>query len=222
MSNFIDMTGNRYGHLVVVALDSTSTSTKHRKWICKCDCGNTKSVFRDALIAGKTKSCGCMQYADKKGINRTHGMSKTRIYREWVSMRKRCRPDSNDSKTYYHRGISVCLEWNDFITFYEWAVSHGYDDSLSIDRIDNNKGYSPENCRWIPIEQQQSNKSNNVYVIYEGKKYCVKQLSDKLGLPYKTICRRYHRLLKKYGEVPIDKLIAPIKKDRVPFEYRQS
>lgn len=213
------MTGERYGHLVVVTIDPSSTP-KHRKWICLCDCGKTKSVFRQALLSGKTKSCGCMQYQGKKGINQTHGLSKTRIYKEWASMRRRCRPSSNDSKTYYQRGISVCPEWNDFTAFYNWAISNGYDDSLSIDRRDNNKGYSPDNCRWIPIEEQQSNKSNNIYVVYEGQKYCLRQLAEKLNLPYKTICRRYHNLQRKYDEVPIDKLIAPIKERYIPHRYR--
>ena len=101
----------------------------------------------------------------KKGINKTHGLTHTRIYSEWKNMRNRCKPNHKHSKTYYYRGISVCEEWlNSFENFYEWAINNGYNDNLSLDRIDNDKGYSPSNCHWIPFENQQCNRTNNVYL----------------------------------------------------------
>lgn len=212
--------GQKFGLLTVIDRDYSYKNPKHTKWICICDCGNQKSVFRNSLISGKTRSCGCLQNKGTKGINQTHGLSKTRIYKEWLSMRKRCKPDSSDAKNYYNRGIKVCDEWqNDFISFYNWAINNGYSDLLTIDRINNDKGYSPNNCRWITNEQQQSNKSNNVKVLYNGKEYCLRQLCQKLNFPYKTAYNRYQRMKAK-GIFDIQKLFAPIQKEKISFRYR--
>ena len=216
-----DIIGRKFGLLTVIDRDYDFKSNKQTKWICKCECGNVKSIFRNSLIQGRAKSCGCMMYKGKKGVNQTHGMSKTRIYREWSSMLRRCKENSPDAKLYYNRGISVCEEWqNDFLSFYEWSMRNGYDDSLSIDRIDNDNGYFPGNCRWIPIEQQQSNKSNNVKVQYNGKEYCLRGLCAELNFPYKTAHRRYQRMKAK-GIFDIEKLFAPIKTNRIAFKYRK-
>lgn len=222
MSKNTDITGKKYGLLTVISRDLDFKSPKHTKWICKCECGNTKSIYKDALISGSTKSCGCQMYKGKKGINATHGMSNTRIYHEWLSMRRRCRPNTRDSKNYSDRGISVCDEWkSDFISFYKWAIENGYDDSLTIDRVDNDKGYSPNNCRWIPIEMQQSNKTNNVYFIYNGKKYCLRGLCKDKGFPYKTAHRRMQRMKARGEEIDIEKLLEPIHKEKIAFKYRK-
>lgn len=213
--------GCKFGHLTVIDRDYNYKSPKHTKWICLCDCGAMKSVFRNSLISGASKSCGCKQYEGKKGINQTHGMSKTRIYREWSSMRRRCKENSIDAKYYFERNIFVCDEWeNDFVAFYEWAVNNGYSDSLTIDRINNDMGYSPENCRWITNKQQQSNKSNNVKVQYNGEDYCLRSLCIELNFPYKTAHRRYQKMKAK-GFFDIEKLFAPIQTNRISFKYRK-
>lgn len=158
----------------------------------------------------------------KKGINKTHGMSKTRIYHEWTSMRRRCKQNSPDAYLYYDRGISVCDEWqNDFMPFYQWSMENGYSDNLTIDRINNDLGYYPENCRWITIEKQQSNKRNNVKVQYNGKEYCLRQLCKEVDFPYKTAHRRYQRMKNKNQSINIEKLFAPIQTDKISFRYRK-
>lgn len=216
-----DITGQKFGMLTVIEQDRSFCSPKYTKWICKCDCGNVKSINRNSLIQGRTKSCGCEQYKNKSGINAIHGMSKTRIYHEWVSMRRRCKPNANDSKNYFERGITVCDEWNaDFLSFYNWAMETGYDDSLTIDRINNNEGYFPQNCRWVSIEAQQSNKTNTVYINYNGGQYCLRQLCAKLNFPYKTAHRRYKRMIKKQGSVNIEKLFEPVHAEKIAFKYR--
>lgn len=217
-----DITGEKFGKLTVLGRDYSYKSPKRTKWICKCECGNTKSIFRDALMQGRTKSCGCEMYANRKGQNKTHGMSKTRIYHEWHTMKLRCAPNSPNSKNYYDRGIHVCNEWkNDFLTFYNWAISHGYAETLTIDRIDNNKGYSPDNCRWITIEAQQANKTTTVYIEYQGTSYCLRTLCLMLNFPYKTAHRRYRKLIKRGLPITFDKVFAPIDKSKIAFKYRK-
>lgn len=159
----------------------------------------------------------------KKGINKTHGLSKTHIYLEWLYMRNRCKPNTKNSKTYFERGITVCKEWqSDFLSFYKWAINNGYDDSLSLDRIDNDKGYYPENCRWITIEEQQSNKSNTVKVLYKGKWYCLRTLCTLINFPYKTAHKRYTRMKRKGLPIDTDKLFSPIQTNKISFRYRKN
>ena len=129
--------------------------------------------------------------------------------------------NSPDSKNYHARGITVCKEWaSDFMAFHKWALDNGYNDSLSLDRIDNNKGYSPHNCQWIPIEKQQSNKSNTVYVTYHGEKYCLRTLCLEIGFPYKTAHCRLSRMRKKGIEIDTEKLFAPVQKNKTAFRFR--
>lgn len=217
-----DITGRKFGMLTVIGRDFSFKSPKRTKWICRCDCGNEKSILRDSLMSGRCNSCGCQMYKSHKGINKTHGMSRTRIYHEWTSMRKRCNPNSKDAKNYYDRSISVCDEWQkSFLPFYEWAMANGYDDTLTIDRIDNNKGYYPENCRWVTIAQQQSNKVNTVHIEYEGETYCLRQLCLKIGFPYKTAHQRLRKMQKKGLPVDTDRLFAPIHKEKIPLRNRK-
>lgn len=138
-----------------------------------------------------------------------HGMSDTRLYSIWKGMRKRCqaeyRPEYSD---YGGRGIKVCKEWNiDFMSFYDWSMKHGYSDSLSIDRINVNGDYCPENCRWVTDEVQANNKRSNIYVDYKGERITLKQACDKERQNYKDVLSR----IKRYGW-PIEKaLYTPIK-----------
>lgn len=219
MSNIINQ---KFGKLTVLSRDHSFHSSKHTKWICLCECGKKKSIYRSSLISGATKSCGCQQYKNKKSINKTHGMSKTRIYQEWTSMKSRCKSYNSNSKNYYDRGIFVCPEWeNDFMSFYKWSIDNGYDDSLSIDRINNDDNYSPHNCRWISIQSQQSNKTNTIKVQYKGKEYCLHTLCKLLNFPYKTAYKRYSRLKNKNLLITSDKLFAPIQENKIAFKYRK-
>ena len=221
MKTYRNIVGARFGWLTVVSRDETYKDGKHTKWLCVCDCGNTTSVTRDALLAGRTQSCGCQQYKGKKGTNKTHGMSQTRIYREWASMKQRCSPTSQDRNDYYCRGITVCEEWkSSFLSFFQWATANGYDDSLTIDRIDNNRGYSPDNCRWITIEQQQRNKTTTVYVEYNGENRGLKELCSEISFPYKTAHRRLRKMLNRGEKVDARRLFAPINKNKIAITHR--
>lgn len=124
---------------------------------------------------------------DKFGkFAKKHGKKNTKLYRVWCSMKERCYNEHNKSyKNYGLRGIKVCDQWkNDFEEFYKWAMKHGYTEGLTIDRIDFNKDYCPNNCRWVTTKQQNRNYNKNHFVKYKGKKMCLKELSEKSGIPY--------------------------------------
>ena len=193
MGNLIDLTGKKYGKLTVIERAESSPNGKVR-WICKCDCGRikSKSVFSHDLISGKVKSCGCLYHESNKGRNKTHGFSHSRIYNIWFSVKQRCNYEGHcQYSNYGGRGIKVCEEWlHDFQAFYDWAMANGYRDDLTIDRIDNNKGYSPDNCRWVDMKTQQNNRTNNRTVIYCGVEFTIAKLAAKLNIPYATLLWR--------------------------------
>lgn len=154
----MDLIGQRYGRLTV--LQRAETINKRTRWLCRCDCGQEVTVEAYNLKTGHTQSCGCLQKEAASLASTTHGMRHTRLYRIWVCMRNRCYQKSYHAyKHYGGRGISVCDTWlHDFQAFHDWAIENGYNDNLSIDRIDNNKGYAPDNCRWATQEEQNKNK----------------------------------------------------------------
>lgn len=178
-----NLIGGRFGKLVVVALSQQQIDTdgqKRKLWDCVCDCGNTKIAKTHDLLAGRVKSCGCMQHISH---NRTHNLSDTRIYHIWIGIKQRCNnPNTTEYKNYGGRGIGICQEWNtNFMSFYDWAMSNGYDDTLTIDRINNNLGYFPENCRWVTIREQNRNKRNSRLITYNGMTLTPSEWSFLLG-----------------------------------------
>lgn len=159
----MDLVGQKFGRLSVIDRTENSKSGGTR-FICKCDCGNEVVVVGGNLRSGNTTSCGCFHKERVAAMNRevkvTHGKTHTRLYTIWTDMKQRCK-NVNDRcyDIYGGRGITVCDEWaNDFENFYEWAMSNGYQDSLSIDREDNDKGYCPSNCRWATAKDQANNR----------------------------------------------------------------
>ncbi len=173
-----DLTGRRFGRLIVL---NRHTENKRGKpvWVCKCDCGNITCVPGSYLTRGNTKSCGCFRRDYSSVTHKTHGMSKNnRLYRIWNGMKDRClNPSGKYWKRYGERGISVCNEWKDnFTAFRDWALSNGYEDSLTLDRIDNNQGYSPANCRWATYKTQENNRSNNILYRIDGNIVTLAQL----------------------------------------------
>lgn len=153
----IDITGLRFGKLTVLRQDGKSSRNpwKHTTWLCKCDCGNTVVVRQGNLRSGNTQSCGCL----KENLRGSYSPNKNRLYNSWRAMKARCNnPNNNRFYAYGARGISVCKEWESFAGFQKWAIANGYADNLTIDRIDCNGNYCPENCRWIEPKKQSKNR----------------------------------------------------------------
>lgn len=194
-SNFKDITGQKFGRLTAIKYVGRNKN-KYALWECQCDCGNVVVVIGRNLRTGITKSCGCynldMIVERNKVIHKTHGATKTRLFRIWSGIKTRCyNTNSEEYKTYGGRGIKMCEEWlSSFQTFKEWALSNGYDDTLSIDRIDYNGNYSPENCRWLTAKGQQRNKRSNKVISYNGESHCLSEWGDILGISDDVLLKR--------------------------------
>lgn len=187
----IDLTGQRFGRLVVVRrADPPFAKNGCVRWHCHCDCGNETDVVGYNLRRGRTASCGCLQ----KEEHGTHGQSGSRLYSIWRNMHTRCEnPHSPHYDCYGGRGITVCEEWYDLATFMQWAERTGYQEGLSIDRIDVNEGYNPVNCRWVTMREQQRNRRNNIKITYHGVTRCLSDWAVTLGINVVTLWHRIFR-----------------------------
>lgn len=187
MGKLVDRTGVVYGRLVVVGRDESfgpASKGNRVRWLCRCECGNTKSVTGHELAAGQTQSCGCIHIESVGALNRSHAMSRSRTYRTWQAMKSRCNnPKDTRYPNYGARGVRVCREWDSFEQFFKDMGLRP--EGMTIDRIRNEDGYQPDNCRWANTEVQGNNKRTNV--IWEGESLSVKQLSDKVGVPRTTL-----------------------------------
>ena len=184
-----DLTGQKFGKLTVL---SRTQNTKAIVLLCQCDCGNTTFVHKYDLVHGKTKSCGCLRKELTAIRAKKHKMSNTRLYRIWNAMKERCLCETNPNYSNYGgRGISVCSEWkNDFQAFYEWAINNGYNEDLTLDRIEVNGNYEPSNCRWSTRKEQNFNKRNNRLLSYNGKTQTLQEWSKETGVSYTTLLYR--------------------------------
>ena len=178
------------------------------QWLCKCDCGSSpRGVLSNALLSGKSTSCGCSHSEICANFCKehfsTHHKSKTRLYRIWAGMKKRCQnKKSSNYRHYGGRGICVCSEWNNFESFESWALSNGYQDNLSIDRIDVNGDYTPTNCRWVTRGVQANNRRSNKFYEISGESHTLSEWANLYNLNYKHI----HKLLTS-GKTTLDEII---------------
>lgn len=190
----IDITGQKFGRLLVICRVENSPSGK-TQWKCQCECKdeNIIIVSGDCLRRGITKSCGCLQKEITSKRSKTHGHSKAPVYNIWLKMKKRCY-DENDPqyKDYGGRGIKICDRWlKSFSNFLEdMGEKPG---GLTIERIDNNTGYSPDNCRWASRREQNQNKRNNKYYEYKGMRLTMTEWSRRLGINPSSMFERFEK-----------------------------
>ena len=188
---FKDLTGEVFGRLTVIER-TNNYKDGSSQWICKCNCGNIKTVIGKNLTSGKIKSCGCYNHYKAKQQFTTHGYSHTRLHNKWLKIKERCyNQNSRCYKNYGGRGIKICDEWkNNFMNFYNWAMENGYQEGLTIDRINVNGNYEPSNCRFITQKEQQNNRRNNVYITYKNEVKTLSQWADYYNIPYKVLWKR--------------------------------
>lgn len=199
--------GNKYNMLT--AIRNTHKHYLHYKsylWEFKCDCGNIKELPVGLVVKGKIRSCGCLAKSNHSCV--THGESNSRLYGLWCAMKNRCY--NKNMRMYYNyggRGITVCDEWkNSYESFRNWAYANGYNDTLSLDRIDNNKGYSPQNCKWSTFLEQERNRRNVIKITYNGETKTAQEWSEIVGIKAHTIIAR----IQSYGYTEEEALTLPV------------
>lgn len=191
-----DITGKRYGRLTVVKRWE-SLPSGHSKWLCVCDCGKTKIVEDSNLKHSDKISCGCWRKELYKENAKYRGESHNTLYIIWASMIRRCtNPKEQNYKYYGARGIKVCNEWvedkNGYFTFKNWALLNGWEEGLSIERVNVNGDYCPENCIWIPFSEQCKNKRTTHWITYKGKTMCLTDWANEYNINrYTLYCRLY-------------------------------
>jgi hypothetical protein len=199
-----DLTGQRFGRLTVLELAYIRDYRSH--WLCKCDCGND-CVINSHNLGKHTNSCGCIAMERIKKLNAKHLERNTRLYTIWCNMKSRINnPNNPFYDNYGGRGITICNDWNDFISFKDWAVSSGYNDNLTIDRIDNNGNYEPLNCRWADRKEQSVNRRSTKFVTHNGLTLTYKEWSLRLGNNSKLVSNR----VKKNGWNELAAVSTPV------------
>lgn len=191
-NNFKDISGQRFGMLTVTS-EYEARRDKNGKsyiyWKCICDCGREIWTRGTTLRYGTVKSCN-----HHNKCNLKHGMVNSRLYRIYYDMKQRCLNPKNTAYEYYGgRGITICDEWlgeNGFINFSKWALSNGYDDELTIDRINTNGNYGPDNCRWADIHTQMMNRRNSLFIEHNGKSEAIMDIAQRHSLSTTTVKRR--------------------------------
>lgn len=192
-----DITGERFNNLTALNFEYRDSKHQHY-WNFRCDCGNEFIARKSAVTSGNTSRCMECSAKEKRNRGITHGFSKTRLYKEWAGIIQRC---ENELSTSYDRygaiGISVCDEWHKFEPFAEWALSNGYNDELTIDRIDVEGNYEPSNCRWVGNLEQANNKRTNVYITVNGEVHTIADWARIYRMKYHTL---YDRVKKGWNE----------------------
>ena len=182
-----DLLGQKFTRWSVV--DVSEKKKRRTAWKVRCDCGKISCVATNNLTTGKSKSCGCLQREKSKQHLTKHGQRYTPLYRRWLGMRSRCSIKAPQRKDYYDRGIGVCSEWDNFMNFKK-DMGGSFKQELTLDRIDNNKGYFKENCRWVDRETQNNNQKRSHRVKHKGNEYTIREFCEKYNLVYNTIRRK--------------------------------
>lgn len=190
-----NLAGRRFGRLTVITLMPESPCSHSRFWRCLCDCGRHVVVTTTNLSSGNTKSCGCLRHQQSRLVHRTHGMSRnSRLYRIWKAMRARCLSKTNHAYAAYGgRGIIICDRWaKSFQAFYD-DMHSTYRAGLSLDRIDNDGPYCPENCRWATQRQQSRNQRTTLRIAFKGETLSAIEWAERTGIKSSTIRARIAR-----------------------------
>lgn len=190
-----DITNQKFGRLTAIK-DVGKDKSGHRLWECVCECGTVKVFSISHLMSGSIRSCGCLRTERNIKYNKEtktkHGQRHSSIYAIWGGIKRRTSVSKTKNYSHYGgRGIFMCKEWFDsFECFYSWAIEAGYREGLSIDRIDNDGPYTPDNCRWVTEKAQANNRRNNRMVEFNGKTQTLSQWADELGIPRARIYKR--------------------------------
>lgn len=205
--------GERFGKLVVIGFAEptfTKSGRKIKRCECLCDCGNKVIVDNWHLKGGATVSCKCYRKQRQIETNIKHGYRRTRLYYIWCGMKQRAGNPNNR----LYANVSICDEWKDFISFKDWSLANGYRDDLTIDRVDNNKGYEPSNCRWTTFKVQANNTSRNHYITIDGITHTLSEWVDIYDTEYQMVKDRIYS-----GWNPLDALTMP-KGSRNPIKKK--
>lgn len=213
--------GQKFDRLTVIAYEVVPRKMySETRWIVRCECGTLKSVSPSRVLSGNTKSCGCLKRENTIEYNKRakvkHSGRKDRLYTIWHNMKQRCYGTTyKDYPQWGGRGICVCDEWkDDYASFRDWALSHGYEHGLSLDRIDVDGNYEPLNCRWSDWSTQARNKTNSLNFEINGEKKNLVELADEYGIKYGTLYQRVHL----YGW-PIEKALGiPVRNNSLSGE----
>lgn len=200
--------GQKFNKLTIVKLDHIEEKQykKHsfhlEYYLCRCECGQEKIILKNQITGGYVKSCGCLLKSKEKiqklkEHSTTHGFSKTRLYKLWIGIKTRCyNPKRQGFYLYGGRGIKMCPEWEkDFLSFRKWALNNGYNENAkrgeyTIDRIDVNGDYSPENCRFISIKEQMNNRRKTTFITYKGQTKPMSEWCKEYGIKINTAHKR--------------------------------
>lgn len=212
MSRYKELSGRKFGRLKPIKVVGRDEVSRCVLWKCECECGNKSIVKSSNLLNGNTKSCGCLRKEKGKKLGKEsfkHGKTDTRLYVVWRKMKERClNSNCKDYKNYGGRGIGICDEWLEFMPFYKWAVKNGHQKHLTLDRINNEGDYKPNNCRFTTRKIQNNNRRDNRIIKFNGKKKTLSEWSDYTGINYKTLVSRLDQ-----SEWSIEKtLTTPVRK----------
>lgn len=212
MTKCLDLVGKNFNRLTVIKRVENNRFGQ-TQWLCECECGKKIIVKGYHLKNGNTRSCGCLQRETIGNISRKHGGAHNRLYIIWRNMKQRCNDIKNCSyKNYGERGMRVCEEWLDFENFRDWALENGYDfyakrGECTLDRIDNNGNYCPENCQWVSMKEQGLNRRNNHNITINGKTHCIAEWARIFGIKREII---KDRILSGWDEVQA--VTTPVRK----------